>query len=201
MLKETPHDRTLEPKGSCRSPECATGRRRMEHGKALDSLRRGSDQSLTGAVNRKSRFAGTEGEALKGSRTDRSAAARQMLDESDPSRVDLSGVTPTGLVLQGAKSAVVDPLLNLLLKQDNSGRTFSSQGFVAQGPARDALVSRLMPFAARRTRLWSSKAGTRGMVHAPRGILSYLAQSEYYRLVPGAKRRKALETLKRFTDC
>ena len=114
----------------------------------------GPTNMLTGAVSRESRFAGTEGEALRGSRADRSAAARQMLDESDPSRINLSGVTPTGLVLQGAKSAVVDPLLNVLLKQDNSARNGQlANALMAQGPARDALVNRLIPFAARQNAL------------------------------------------------
>lgn len=104
---------------------------------------------LTSAVNREARFAGTHGEVLKNSRTDRSAAARQLLDETDPTRVNLSGVTPTGLVLQGAKTAIVNPLLDVLLKQDSSGRNLEiARALIAQGAQRDALVNRLLPRAA-----------------------------------------------------
>lgn len=105
---------------------------------------------LLGSVNREARFTGTENELLKNSRTDRSAAARQLLDETDPTRINLMNATPTGLILQGAKLGIVNPLLDALTKQDNSARNAQiARALMAQGPARDALVNRLLPLATR----------------------------------------------------
>jgi len=106
--------------------------------------------ALVDAVNREARFAGTYGEVLKGSQTGGRRAANELLNETDPERPNLNSANVTGLALQAAKSHVVNPILDILLKQDSGARNVElAKALVAQGPQRDALMNRLMPIINR----------------------------------------------------
>lgn len=124
---------------------------------------KGPTNKLVNAVERESEFAATHNDVLRNSQTDPRAAARELLKETDPQQIDLKPSTIPGLALQGAKNFVFNPLMDMLMRTDNSQRNAQvARALTATGPERDALIQQLLPYLNRQQAAGSLADSVRG---------------------------------------